>query len=110
METSETHTYVMFYAEADYGCPHPKPDYCFLPLEECPHDGYCPVDEWYDMGHVGSTDGECYICLETPIGLMCEECTYEFWDTPADKCRLLINPCGHMYCDEDQCELEIEDE
>lgn len=109
-DNPETHEKEMYYREADADCPHPRPDDCLLPLEECPHDGYCPLDAWFD-DHPNSTDGECHICLERPIGLVCVFCTYEHGDiVMADQCNLLTNPCGHMYCDPDACEDDYKEE
>jgi len=104
------HETEMFYHEADDDCPHPRPDDCEVPLEECPHDGYCPLDEWYDQGHVSSSEGFGLICLETPFGLVCGFCTEEYGDPVlAEHCKLLTNPCGHMYCDPDECEDDFDD-
>lgn len=99
---STIHTFEVFYENSD-GCPHPLPEECEFPCAE--HDNYCPFDEWHDNHH-GYEHG--YICMDMPVGLHCVDCSeYEGDSIPSQYCRLLVNPCGHMDCYDDEC---IEDD
>lgn len=92
------HTFEVFYENSD-SCPHILPEECEFPCEE--HDNYCPFDEWHDEHH-GFEYG--YICMLTPVGLHCVECS-DYYEQPTETkyCRLLTIPCGHIECCEDEC-------